>query len=76
MIKLTKLNGSPIMLNAELIETIEGSPDTVIALATGNRIIVKDTVDEVVAKVIEYRKKVNVESGTPNPIKGYKRDNP
>lgn len=75
MIRVTRLNGSPLTINAELIETIEACPDTVIALATGNRIIVKEPVDEVIAKAIEYRKKVNSERAVPNPIQGFERKN-
>jgi len=48
-----------MVINAELIETVEARPDTTISLATGNKIIVKDTVSEVVEKVLEYRRLVN-----------------
>ena len=75
MIQVTRLNGSPLTVNAELIETIEACPDTVIALATGNRIVVKEPVQEVVAKVVEYRRKVNSERPVPNPIQGFERKN-
>lgn len=75
MIRVTRLNGSPLTVNAELIETIEACPDTVIALATGNRIVVKEPVDAVIAKTIEYRKKVNSERAVPNPIQGFERKN-
>ena len=59
MIKVRKINGEEIVINAELIETVEARPDTTISLATGNKIIVKDTVSEVVEKVLEYRRLVN-----------------
>lgn len=74
MIHLTRLNGSALVINAELIETVESGPDTVLSLATGNRYIVRESVDEVVGKVIEYRKRV--ESGRPvrNPIEGFTRE--
>lgn len=72
VIALTRLNGSAVTINAELIEIVETTPDTVITLATGNRFVVKEKVDEVVAKVVEYRKKVNSER-VPNPIAGFKR---
>ena len=73
MINVTRLNGHPFTINAELIETVEKTPDTVISLATGNRYIVKESVDEVAAKVVEYRRKVNVERTAVNPIQGYQR---
>lgn len=73
MIQLTRLNGGTITLNAELIESVEATPNTVIHLATNNRYVVRETVDEVVAKVIEYRKRVNAERPAPNPIQGFER---
>lgn len=73
MIKLKKLNGFEIIINAELIESVEATPDTVINLATGNRFIVRDSVDEVVARVVEYRKKVYSERKVINPIEGYEK---
>jgi len=73
MIKLKKLNGFEIIVNAELIESIEATPDTVINLATGNRFIVRDSVDEVVARVVEYKKKVYSERKVINPIEGFEK---
>lgn len=65
MIALHKLNGAVVTVNAELIETIEATPDTVISLTTGNRYVVKEPVDDVVARVVEYRRKVNAERKDP-----------
>ena len=59
MIRVKKINGEEIVINAELIETVEARPDTTISMATGNKIIVKDTVSEVIQKIIEYRQLVN-----------------
>ncbi|MCX5784685.1 MAG: flagellar FlbD family protein [Elusimicrobia bacterium] len=73
MIKLKKLNGFEIVVNAELIESVEATPDTVINLATGNRFIVRDSVDEVVARVVEYKKKVYSERKVINPIEGFEK---
>ncbi|MDQ7772130.1 MAG: flagellar FlbD family protein [Elusimicrobiales bacterium] len=73
MIRLQKLNGTEVVVNAELIESVEAAPDTVINLATGNRFLVKDSVDEVVAKVIEYRKKVYAEKKAVNPLEYYEK---
>ena len=58
MIKLHKLNGVEVIINAELIESVEATPDTVINLSTGNRFLVKDPVQEVVDKVVEYKKRI------------------
>ena len=74
MIKLVKLNGQPVVVNAELIETLEPGPETVVHLATGNRLVVKETADDIVKKVVEYRKAVNSTGKPVDPIKGYERD--
>ena len=54
MIGLTRLNGQRFVLNADLIRTVESTPDTVITLTSGEHIVVRDGLDEVVARVIEY----------------------
>jgi len=59
MIRVKKINGEEVVINAELIETVEAKPDTTISMVTGNKIIVKDTVSEVIEKIIEYRRLVN-----------------
>lgn len=73
MITLKKLNGQSVTLNAELIESLEATPDTIISLATGNRFVVRETVEEVIAKVLEYRKQVYSTKAVVNPIEGYKK---
>lgn len=74
MIDLTRLNGSPVTLNAELIESLESAPNqTVVHLATNNRYVVRESVDEIVEKVIQYRRKVNSEAKAVNPIQGFER---
>ncbi len=55
MITVTKLNDSIITVNADLIEFIESTPDTIISMTTGKKILVKETVDCVIQKVIKYR---------------------
>lgn len=58
MIHVTRLGGSEFVINAELIETIEQTPDTVITLTTGHKHVVVEPMDEVVARVIAYRRAV------------------
>lgn len=58
MIKLTRLNEEQFVLNAELIKTVEESPNTVITLTTNNKYIVKESADEVVEAVVEYKKSI------------------
>ena len=57
MIELHRLGaqGEPVWLNPDLIATIEAHPDTVIALTTGTKVVVADSVDEVIARVREWR---------------------
>jgi flagellar protein FlbD len=57
-----------VVVNAEIIESVEAAPDTVLNLATGNRFIVKDSVESVIAKVIEYKKQVYSERKCINPL--------
>jgi len=60
MIQLTKLNGVQFWLNPHLIETIEATPDTMIIMISGTHVIVKETVPDVINKIIEYRKKLGI----------------
>ncbi len=54
MIALTRLNGKPLVVNAELIRSVEENPDTTITLINGDHVIVRETMEEIVAKAIEY----------------------
>jgi flagellar protein FlbD len=56
MISLTRLNSQEVTLNCDLIETIEASPDTVIALTTGQKIVVRETTGEVVRRVRRFKR--------------------
>ena len=58
MIKVTRLNDTQIVINAELIEFVEETPDTVITMTTGRKIVVKETVDEIIDIVIQYKQKI------------------
>lgn len=57
MILVTKLNKSQVVVNADLIEYVEKTPDTLITLTTGKKLMVRETLEEVVALVLEYRSK-------------------
>lgn len=59
MIEVTKLNDVKIIINADLIETIEATPDAVITLINGKKFVVKENVDEVMAKAIVYQQKIS-----------------
>ncbi|MFI4875510.1 MAG: flagellar FlbD family protein [Blastopirellula sp. JB062] len=55
MIKLTRLGGHPFVLNAELIQYVEANPDTFITLTTGDRMVVAESMDEVLARTVQYQ---------------------
>ena len=59
MILLNRLNGTEFYLNAELVEQIDRTPDTVITLTTGNNIVVTQTLEQVIEKILLYRCQVN-----------------
>jgi flagellar protein FlbD len=56
MIRLTRINRVPLVLNSDLIEHVDATPDTVIALTTGQKLVVMESADEVIQKVIEFRR--------------------
>ena len=58
MIRLTRLNNRQLVVNSELIKFIENAPDTVITLITGEKIVVLETVDEVMSRIVDYRRKL------------------
>lgn len=58
MICLTRLGGSEVVINTDLIVTVEKTPDTVITLTTGDRIMVKESVDDVVDRAAAFRHRV------------------
>ena len=63
MIQLTRLNGHPVMVNSDLIEQIEETPDTVITLTSGNRLIVRDSMADVQRKIVEFKRKIHAPDG-------------
>jgi flagellar protein FlbD len=60
MIKLTRLSGEEFILNADLIRFIETGPDTFITLTTDDRLVVREKVDEVVARAIDYARRIRL----------------
>ncbi len=58
MIRLTRLNHVPMIVNADLIEHIDMTPDTIVTLTSGQKFTVLETAEEVVDKVICFRKKL------------------
>ncbi len=58
MIPLTRLNGQPLVVNVDLVRTVEERPDTTITLTTGDHILVKESMTEVVERAIEYGRRL------------------
>lgn len=58
MIRLTRINRVPLVLNSDLIEHVEATPDTVITLTSGPKLVVLESAEEVIEKVIEFRRAI------------------
>lgn len=58
MISVTGFDGMEFYINCDLIETIKETPDTVITISTGKKLIVKESAGEIVDKIVEYRKMI------------------
>lgn len=58
MIDVTRMNDTKITLNAELIESVEETPDTVVTLTTGKKVIVKESRQEIKERVLRYKKEI------------------
>lgn len=65
MIRLTRLNRVPMVLNADLIEHIDVTPDTVITLTTGQILRVRESAEEVVRRIVEFRRSIYGPEGQP-----------
>lgn len=58
MIHVTRLNNASLVLNADLIEHIETTPDTVVSMTTGQKYVVKESAEEIVERVVEFRRRI------------------
>jgi flagellar protein FlbD len=58
MIQVTRLNHVPLLLNSDLIEYVEVTPDTVITLTTGQKIVVRESAEDVVREVVAFRRSI------------------
>jgi flagellar protein FlbD len=65
MIRLTRLNRAPLVLNSDLIEHIDVTPDTVITLTTGQILRVRETAEEVIRRIIDFRRLIFGPDGLP-----------
>jgi flagellar protein FlbD len=60
MIHVTRLNGSDLVVNDDLIEFIERTPETVLSLSDGKKVTVKESVEEVLNRIVSFRKSVSL----------------
>ena len=63
MVRLTRLNHAPLVLNSDLIEHIDSTPDTVITLTTGQILRVRESVEEVLERIVEFRRRIHGPAG-------------
>ena len=66
MIKVTRINDAPLVINADLIEFVEASPETIICLTTGKKIMVKQTIDEIIDRVADFKRKASIRTLNPD----------
>lgn len=64
MIPLTRLDGRSIVVNADMIQWIEQTPDTVISLVHGDKVLVREAMEEIVSRVVSFKRRVNEQSPT------------
>lgn len=68
MIRLTRLKGASLVLNSDLIEYIDVTPDTVITLTTGQILRVRETAEEVIGRIVNFRRRIFSQgTGPPEP---------
>ncbi len=58
MIRLTRLNNTSLAVNCDLIKFVENAPDTVITLSTGEKVVVRETLDEIIDLIVDFRRRV------------------
>jgi flagellar protein FlbD len=72
MIRLTRINGVEVVVNADFIEFVETTPDTLVTLFTGKKIPVRETANEVIERVVAYRRSI----GPVSPAELHRRTIP
>lgn len=65
MIRLTRLSGEPFILNADLIRYVEARPDTFVTLTSGERLVVRETMDDVLERAVHYQQTKNLFPHSP-----------
>ena len=73
MIWVTRLNGTEMVINSDLVESIESTPDTIITLLNGDTLIVRESVEDVVARAIDYARRAGDQAEVAQRIDGIDR---
>jgi flagellar protein FlbD len=68
MIKVTRLNNSVLLVNAENIQSVEATPDTIITFLNRDRLLVKEPVEEVTHRIVQYRRVLQTSSECAEPV--------
>jgi len=68
MIKVTRFNNSVLLINAENIQSVEANPDTVITFINRDRLLVKEPVEEVTHRIVEYRRELQASAESTEPV--------
>jgi len=58
MILLTKINNARVVVNCDMMQSIEETPDTVITLGNGDKVVVKEKMADIIDKIVEFRRRV------------------
>jgi len=66
MIKVTRINDTPLVINADLIEFVESTPETIICLTTGKKVMVKESPDEIIERVAGFKQKSDIRVASPD----------
>ncbi len=59
MITVTRLNGAALVVNSDLILTIEKTPDTMLSLLSGEKLVVKESVEDIIKRVVAFRRRIH-----------------
>jgi flagellar protein FlbD len=70
MIRVTRLNHTPVLLNSDLIEHVETTPDTVISLTTGQKFMVLESAEEIIDRVVSFRRSIFSQQPSTKPRDG------
>ena len=68
MIKVTRINDSELVINADLIEFVESTPDTIISLTTGKKVVVRESTDEIIDRVARFKRLASARTYDPGGV--------